>query len=389
MSDQASIVNRALQAFGSRTTVTAALLAANNGVGQGNEAIQANMIYVPFLRRLLRMAPWSCAFAAVNLQYITSVYGTPENTTANTIVTANGQIVSIWTKGQPMPPWAYEYQYPVDCLRACWVTPNTATGFASGIPITTAVTGGAPTFWQGPPVKYSVATDQFYNVTAAAPVAGGTGYAVGDFITLVLQPTQGVITNPISTFQATAPQGAAPVLQVTSIGALGAVTGVSVVPITPTEDAPFTGSLFYQYATQPVAQSFSTGAGTGATFNLTYGGPSDQRTILTNQEFAILNYVRYVTDPNVWDDAFQEAFIAVLASRLALALSGDKSLANMKVAEANAVITAARGDDANEGLKVNDVTPDWLRIRGIDYVEDYSGPYNTGFNWGAIWPGYT
>ncbi len=52
------------------------------------------------------------------------------------------------------------------------------------------------------------------------------------------------------------------------------------------------------------------------------------------------------------------------------------------------MITEARGNDANEGLKVNDVTPDWLRIRGIDYVEDYSGPYNTGFNWGAMWPGF-
>jgi len=111
--------------------------------------------------------------------------------------------------------------------------------------------------------------------------------------------------------------------------------------------------------------------------------------ILTNQEFAILNYVRDVTDENLFDDEFQEAFTLILGSRLAIALSGDRQLANLKIAEANAMITEARGTDANEGLKVNDVTPDWLRIRGIDFVEDYSGPYNTGFNWGAIWPGYT
>lgn len=389
MSDQVTIVNRALQAFGSRTTVTAALLAANGGVGGSNEAVQANIAYVPILRRLLRMAPWACAFNTAQLVYISSVYGTPENPTAQAIATLNGQSVSLWAKGQPMPPWAYEYQYPVDCLRACWVTPQTATGFASGIPITTAVTGGAPTFWQGPPVKYSVGVDQFYGVSAAAVSAAGSGYAVGDIITLTLQPTQSTITNPISTFQPTAPQGAPPQLQVLTIGGGGSVATVGVVPVTPTEDIPFTGSLFYQYGSQPVAQGSTSGAGTGATFNLTYTPISDQRVILTNQEFAILNYVRYVPDPNVWDDAFQEAFVAVLASRLAIALTGDKGLANLKIGEANELIKTARGDDANEGLKVNDVTPDWLRIRGIDYVEDYSGPYNTGFNWGAIWPGYT
>jgi len=74
---------------------------------------------------------------------------------------------------------------------------------------------------------------------------------------------------------------------------------------------------------------------------------------------------------------------------LAIALSGDKALANLKLAEANAMIVEARGSDANEALNINDVTPDWIRGRGIAYTEDYSGPYNTGFNWGALWPGYT
>jgi hypothetical protein len=390
MTDQASMVNRALQSFGARTTVTAALLASNGS----NEAIQANIAYVPLRRRLLRMAPWACGFNTISMNYITSVFGTPENTTA---------AQTIWTKGQPMPPWAYEYQYPSDCIRACWVTPQTATGFASGIPITTAVTGGAPTFWQGPPVKYGVAQDQFFNVTAGSPVAGGTGYAIGDLIVLQLQPSTTIITNILNPtpgsvigtlaqppgFPAGNPQGAPPIFQVTSIGGGGSVTGVAPYPTTRSEDTPYTGSLFYLYATQPVAQNYSTGLGTGATFNLTYGGPSDQRIILTNQEFAILNYVRDVTDENIFDDAFQEAFALVLGARLCKALTGDKTAANLMIAEANAMIMQARGDDANEGLKVNDVTPDWLRIRGIDYVEDYSGPYNTGFNWGAIWPGYT
>lgn len=364
MTSQVDMVNRALQTWGSRSTVTANDLATNGS----NEAIQANIAYVPFRRRLLRLAPWACAFQTANLAYITSVPGTPENTSAAT---------QLWAKGQPAPPWAYEYQYPVDCLRMCWLTPQTAVGFASGVPITTAVTGGSPSFWQGPPVKFNIAVDQFFAVTAVAVAAGGLGYAVRDFITLAQAPS------------GTAPVGAPIVLQVTTIGGGGAVTGVSIVNVLRGSVASIGGSYFAIQA-NPVAQGSTTGVGSGATFNLTQAtAPSDQRVILTNQEFAISNYVKDITDENVFDDDFQEAYALILGARLCIALSGDKSLANMKIAEANAMILEARGTDANEGLRVNDITPDWLRIRGIDFVEDYSGPYNTGFNWGAIWPGFT
>jgi hypothetical protein len=342
--------------------VTAAELAGNTS----NEAKQVNLIYVPFRRRLLRLAPWSCAFQTQVLTYITSVPGTPENTSPAT---------QLWAKGQPAPPWAYEYQYPADCIRACWLTPQTATGFASGIPITTAVTGGAPSFWQGPPVKYSVAIDQFVGIIAATPLAGGSGYANGDIITLAQAP------------QGSAPLGAPAVLQVTSIGGGGSVTNVSVVNVVRGATIPASGSYF-STPTSPQAQGSTSGAGTGATFNITTGSAGDQRVILTNQEFAIANYVRDVSDENVFDDDFQEAFAFILGGALAKALTGDKGTANLVIAQGNEVIRTARGNDANEGLKVNDITPDWLRIRGIDFVEDYSGPYNTGFNWGAMWPGF-
>jgi len=364
MTAQVDMANRALQTWGSRTNVTAAQLGANSS----NEAIQFNIIYVPFRRRLLRMAPWACAFNSANLNFITSVPGTPENTSPAT---------QLWAKGQPAPPWAYEYQYPIDCLRMCWLTPQTATGFASGIPITTAVTGGSPSFWQGPPVKYVVAVDQFFGVLSAAVVAGGTGYAIGDTITLPQAP------------QGTAPVGAPVVLTVLTLGGGGAVATVSVVNVLRGESPPIGGSYFTIQA-NPIAQFSTSGVGTGATFTLTQQTtPTDQRVILTNQEFAIGNYVKDISDENVFDDDFVEALSLIVGARLCIALSGDKSLANSKIAEANAMIIEARSTDANEGLKVNDVTPDWLRIRGIDFVEDYSGPYNTGFNWGAIWPGFT
>ena len=362
MTAQVDMANRALQTWGSRTNVTAAQLAANSS----NEAIQFNTIYVPFRRRLLRMAPWACAFNTANLTYITSVPGTPENTSA---------APQLWAKGQPAPPWAYEYQYPVDCLRMCWLTPQTATGFASGVPITTAVTGGAPSFWQGPPVKYNIAVDQFLPVIGATVQVSGGQYVVGDLITLAQAPS------------GSAPVGAPVVLQVLTLAGSGVAT-VAVVNQIRGSAVPQGGSYF-AVQTNPVAQGSTTGVGSAATFNLTYGPKSDQRVVLTNQEFAIGNFVRDVSDENTFDDDFVEALSLIVGARLCIALSGDKSLANMKLAEANAMILEARGADANEGLRVNDVTPDWLRIRGIDFTEDYSGPFNTGFNWGSIWPGFT
>ena len=377
MPSQVDIVNEALQFLGTRTTITAAQLAANSN----NESIQANIIYNRTRNRLLRMAPWNCAFNTANLDYITSVYGTPENTSAAT---------TLWEKGQPAPPYAYEYAYPSDCLRACWITPNTATGYAGGIPITTAVTGGAPSFWQGPPVKFKVSIDQLFVVSAATADTGGTGYAVGDQITVALQPTANGVTNIIGSFNAGAPQGAAAVLQVTSApgGVISAVELVGPTLNIGGTQQTVTGAYFY-VNTATATQGSTTGAGSGATFNLTFSGPQDQRVILTNQEFAILNYVRLVTDENVFDDLFTEAFAATLGAHLCMALKGDKKAANMAVGLANDAIGRARQGDGNEGFTVNDVLPDFIRIRGVNFTEDYSGPYNTGFNYGALWPGYT
>lgn len=329
------------------------------------EAGAINSVINVLRDNLLRMAPWNCSFNFANLVYITSSSGTPENQSAST---------PTWQKGQPAPPWAYEYQYPVDCLRPCYVVPQFQSGFSGGVPITTALTGGAASFWQGPPVKFKVAIDQFFPVTAAAVAAGGTGYAVGDVITLA----SGVATSP--------PIGAPAQLVVSTIGGGGAVTAVAVVNQVAGAASPQGGSYFAKQ-TNPVAQGSTSGAGTGATFNLTFGSATDQRVVLCNQEFALMAYIKQVTDPNVMDPGFVEALTAILASRVAMTLIGDKSLANMKIAESNSHIVEARKNDANEGLTINDVTPDWIRLRGIGY-SDYSFSPNIDFNWGNLWTPY-
>ena len=359
MTSLVDIVNRALQVPGTRTTVTAAELAGN----LTNEAIQANLILNTIRRRLLRMAPWNFATKTINMVYISSVPGTPENTSPAT---------NLWQPGQPSPPWAYEYQYPVDCLRALWVIPATQTGFAGGVPITTAVTGGAPSFWSGPPVKFKVQNDTFIPVTAAAVAAGGSGYVLGDIITLAA----GVSTSP--------PIGAPAQLTVTGIGGGGAITTVSVISQIPNETTPLGGSYF-KTQTNPVPQGSTTGAGIGATFNLTQTGVTNQSVILTNQEFATLVYIQDITDPNLMDDSFQEAYAKILGANLTIPLVGDKKLADMAIRLANDIIVLARTADGNEGLTINDTTPDWIRTRGVQFPMEYTGPY-LGYDFGSLWP---
>lgn len=357
MTDLANIANRSLQAFGSRTTVTAQELIDESS----NEAKQFNLVYAALRDELLRMAPWNCAHKTANLVYITSTPGTPENTSPAT---------TLWQPGQPPQPWAYEYQYPVDCLRPCWVIPATQTGFA-GVPITTAVTGGAPAFWQGNPVKYKVQIDQFYPVIAAAIVAPGTGYAANDIITLPIGP------------YTSAPIGAPAQIRVLTVDGAGAILTCEVVAQIINSDPPKGGSYFAPQ-TNPQAQASTDGLGTGATFNLTYGPKGSQRVILTNQEFAILSYICQITDIDLMDPLFIDAWIQIIAANINFGLAGDKGLTNMCIQKANGMVTEARKADGNEGLTINDVTPDFIRIRGVSYTEGYSGPYSQSWDWGPM-----
>lgn len=362
MTTVTDVCNRMLQRIGTRTSATNV---DTTGATSTNEAIQFNLMYAELRDRLLRMAPWDCAMKTANLTYITSQPGTPENTSAAT---------TLWQPGQPAPPWAYEYQYPVDCLSARYVIPSTQTGYAGGVPITTAVTGGASSWWWGQPVRFKVQNDAFYPVTAAAVVSGGSGYAVGDVITLPIGPSD---QQPI---------GAAAQLRVATLGGGGAVGTVDVVNVIAGAD-PAQGGSYFAPQTGTIDQFSTTGSGVGASFTLTFGPQGDQRVILTNQEFATLAYTRQVTDPNVFDPAFRDALYAAGGARLIMALQGNKDLANSLLGEANEAIRVARADDGNEGLTINDVTPDWIRVRGIAYTEGFSqsGPWQ-GYDWGSMFP---
>ena len=265
MTSEVDIANRALSSIGTRSQIASI-------TEDSNEARNCKLLLEPLRDEILRMAPWNCSINFNNLSLICAAPGTPENPGAG---------LNVWEKGIPPPPWSYEYAYPSDCLRAVYIVPQFTTGFTSGVPITTAVTGGAPAFWNGPPVRFRVVVDQ------------------------------------IGTNGKPDPNG------------------------------------------------------------------QDQQVIVTNQEQAILCYVRRVVNPDVWDSQFQQALVAALAARLVVSLTGDKGLAQLKLQEANQHITLARQMDGNEGLTVNDVTPDWIRTRGISYQAWEFSP-NIMFDWGPM-----
>ena len=87
--------------------------------------------------------------------------------------------------------------------------------------------------------------------------------------------------------------------------------------------------------------------------------------------------------PVVMDPDFVEAWAYALGAGVCIALSGDKGLANMCLGVTNRQIEEARKVDGNEGFTINDVTPDFIRIRGIAWTEAYTGPWS-GFDWGGL-----
>ncbi len=352
MTTVVDIINRSLQEIGTRTTITQSQL---DNLST-NEAKQAALAYINVRDDILRRAPWACALNYMNLEYITSSPGTPENTSAAT---------ATWSRGQPAPPWLYEYQYPVDCIRACWIVPQIQTGTPTAVyPV---ATGLPAAFSSGVPVRFATGIDLFYPVTAAAVAVGGTGYAVGDVITLASTP------------DGDAPIGAPVQLTVATLSG-SAVATVTINPVM--ADSTYGGSYFAAQ-TNPVEQGSTTGSGSGATFNLTFGAQAAQRVILTNQQNALLAYVHRVTDPNVMDPHFTSAWVSGLAAQLAIALTGDKGIANMCIKNANDDIMTARVSNGNEQLIVNDHTPDFIRTRGY-YMQS---PVAVGnFDWGGLLP---
>ncbi len=107
--------------------------------------------------------------------------------------------------------------------------------------------------------------------------------------------------------------------------------------------------------------------------------PTGSTVICTNVQNAQLVYTALQLYPNMWDGQFRAAFVAYLASEIALPLSRDKNfglqMRSQNIAIAKEKITQARISDGNEGTYSSDLSVDWMRTRIS------GGPY--GGVWGA------
>ena len=80
---------------------------------------------------------------------------------------------------------------------------------------------------------------------------------------------------------------------------------------------------------------------------------------------------------------------AILVTLVGLGLVWGLVWANMPTKDANEQIQIARAADGNEGLTINDVTPDWIRTRGIDFAWDWAwSPQWGAFDYGGLLPSY-
>jgi len=89
--------------------------------------------------------------------------------------------------------------------------------------------------------------------------------------------------------------------------------------------------------------------------------------IATNAPQAIACYTIDVEDPEIWDESFEDAFVAALAGTIAFPLTGKRSLMTDMYALADRAIIEARVSDGNEGFTISDNVPDWIRTRGISW----------------------
>ena len=109
---------------------------------------------------------------------------------------------------------------------------------------------------------------------------------------------------------------------------------------------------------------------------------NDINVILTNQAQAIAIYTKDVTNTQLFPAQFVEALRLYLGHRIAIPLTGDKTIAKMLYDEAGAVIRTAEVVDANQGLTMIDTVPDWLACRGIGR-DEFNGSVE-GFSFTTI-----
>ena len=89
----------------------------------------------------------------------------------------------------------------------------------------------------------------------------------------------------------------------------------------------------------------------------------DTRVILTDELDAEFRYIYDEEDPTKFDPEFVNAFSFMLASRMAMALTGDGGIKQALAQEAYSHMSQAGATDANEGRKKKAPDADWITAR--------------------------
>jgi hypothetical protein len=164
----------------------------------------------------------------------------------------------------------------------------------------------------------------------------------------------------------------------------------------------------WEFAKKTVALALVTGAPETPGFLYTYGAPSDMikaryipvgnrafsgfdislvnpgtgtiKAIRTDRVGALLVYTARVTNPSLWDPMFTIALAQLLASAIAIDLSGDTKVKTNCLQTGRAFMVEAQVADANEsGPEIIDPLPDWLAVRDgyfIDFDQEFPNfPY--------------
>ena len=71
--------------------------------------------------------------------------------------------------------------------------------------------------------------------------------------------------------------------------------------------------------------------------------------LLTNEDTARIEYIKFVDDPNIYDSLFSEALVVLLASKIAVPIRQDEDLATKLLVEFRTIkLPTARTTDGNE-----------------------------------------
>lgn len=165
MTSEVVLCNRALAAIGTRSTISS--ITPSDG---SEEANQCSLLYYPVRDQLLRSAHWDFARAQNYLAQLKSSQDT--NSTC------------------PVP-WAYEYAYPSDCLKARYIQPYFYTAAPQGVPLTTApIVPLQPSCYGSGnrPIRFVVATDKDQNNNDGTVILTNQPQAILIYTRLITNP---------------------------------------------------------------------------------------------------------------------------------------------------------------------------------------------------------